>query len=180
MFYLQHFHQPLSGFCEVLIRLQNTPSLPLGNPPHCRLQLPSDHQSMVGLSDVLLGILLAVGSEVLHSSPRHLLQKHLVTPVLPHIDYLLDPPSYCVGYGGMLGLFQYHRLEDDKLLQVPLSIPHPMQLVVQGHNEVNWNSIYNNHNNERHTVRKIFSSNKYHQIFSELSYRQSNVKDTKT
>ena len=54
---------------------------------------------MIVLSHGILGLLPIGGGELLRASLQRLLHKHLVTPCLKHIDYLLDPPPYCVGCG---------------------------------------------------------------------------------
>ena len=66
--------------------------------------------------------------EVLCARAQGVLGEHPMLVVLPSVQALLYPPSDGVGCGDMLGLLQYHRLEDDEPLQVPQSVPHPKQL----------------------------------------------------
>ena len=94
------------------------------------MQITSEHQDVVGLSPVLLRLLTAGGGEVLRTSAQSLLKNNTMSPGPPGVNPLLDPSSYFVGCSGMSGSLQYHRHEEYELLQVPLYVPHPMQLVI--------------------------------------------------
>ena len=54
MFDAQDLHHPIPCFCAVLHGLQEAPRLLLGDPLYRRPQLPSEHQSMVHLSPMLI------------------------------------------------------------------------------------------------------------------------------
>ena len=105
------------------------PCLPISYPLHLYTQLPLDHQAVVSLSPVLLRLLPAGGGEVLHTSTQRLLHKNPMSPGLPGVKSLFNPPLYSVGSSYMTGYLQYHCLEDNKLLQVPLSVPYPTQIL---------------------------------------------------
>ena len=139
MFGAQYLYHPLSNFCTVLLRLQHTPHLPLGNPPHHCPQLNLEHQAVVGLRPVILVLLPAGGGEVLPEITQRLLHEHPVTPGLPHVKPILDPLPYRMGCGNTLGSLQYHCLEENVPLQVPQSVLQPMKCFVQVHNKASHN-----------------------------------------
>ena len=62
---------------------------------------------------------------------QSLLHKHPVSPSVPGVEPLIDPPLYCVGCGDTESSLQYHRLEDDEPLQVPPSFQQPAQLSIK-------------------------------------------------
>ena len=82
---LQHLHYLLSVFCAVLTRMQHALCLPLGNPLHRRMQIPSEHQVVVVIVPVLLRLLPVGGSELLRANHQCLLHEYPVIPSLPRI-----------------------------------------------------------------------------------------------
>ena len=111
------------------------PRLTIGYTPYRRLYIPSEHQVVVSLIPVLLILLSAGGGEVLRASAQRLLHKHPMSHGFPGIEPLLNQLPCHVGCGDMLVLLQYHHLEENELLQVPLSVPHPTHIVAQGPNK---------------------------------------------
>ena len=89
---------------------------------------------MVSLSIVIFRLLPKGVGKLLCTSAQRFLHKHTMSPSFPGAD-TLDPPPYCVGCGDMSSPFQYHLLEDNELIQVPLSDPYHTQLVRQGLNK---------------------------------------------
>ena len=83
---------------------------------------------MLRLCPVLHRLLPGGNGEVLCARVQVVLHNHLMFAVLPSVQVLLYPPSDGVGCGDMLVSLQYHRLEDDELLQVPRSVPYALKL----------------------------------------------------
>ena len=104
MFGAQHLHHPIPHFCAVLRRLQHAPHISLGKPLNFRLQIPLEHHAMVRIRPVLFCLLPAGGNELLGTSAHLLLHQYLVSPRVPGVKPLLDPPPDCVGCGDMVGL----------------------------------------------------------------------------
>ena len=86
---------------------------------------------MIRLCPVLLGILPVGDGEVLCTCAQGVLHEHPMSDGLPRVHPISDTPSDGVGCGDMSGLLQNHCMEDDGLLQVPLSVLHPAQLSPQ-------------------------------------------------
>ena len=93
------------------------------------------HQVVVSPSPVLHGLLPVGDGEVLFACAQGDLHKHPTTAGLPSVQLVPYPPLDGVGCNYMSGLLQNHCMEDDGLLQVPLSVLHPAQLSPQRLNE---------------------------------------------
>ena len=127
----QHVHHQFTGFGAVVFRLDRAPILPLCDPLYCCPQFPYEKMAVIRLCPVILGILSTGGGEVLLTRPHRIFHQHTMPPCLPSIQPLLYPLPYCVVCGDMLGSLQYHHMEDNAPLRVPMSILHPKQLLVQ-------------------------------------------------
>ena len=94
---------------------------------------------MVYLCPVICRLLPLGDGEVLCARAQDVLDKHPIFAVLPSVQALHCPPSDSMGYGDMLVSLQYHLLEDDEPLRVPLSVPHPPHLSPKRLNETSPN-----------------------------------------
>ena len=81
MFGAHHLHHLLPGFISIFFRLKH--DLLLFNTPHRPPQIPAEHEAVIVLSPVILGLLYAGGSEVLLKCPQCLLYEHPLPPYLP-------------------------------------------------------------------------------------------------
>ena len=79
---------------------------------------------MVFLCPVLRQLLPPGDGEIICARAQGVLDEHPILVILPSVQELLYPPLDGVGCGDMLGSLQYHRLEYEEPLQVPLSVPH--------------------------------------------------------
>ena len=86
---------------------------------------------MVSLGPVLLRLLPSGDSKVLLARSQRVLDQHRVFALPPGVQPLFDAPADRLGYGDMTGSLQDHRLNVDEPLQVPPSLPHPLQILPQ-------------------------------------------------
>ena len=84
---------------------------------------------------MIIRLLPACDGEVLCTHAQGVIHEHPMMAGLPSVQPFFYPPSDAVGCGDVSDSLHDHHLEDNEPLQVPLSVPHPVQLSPQRLNE---------------------------------------------
>ena len=89
---------------------------------------PTEHQAVIGLCPVLRHLLSLGDSEVFRTHLQRVFHQHHVLSLHPGVQSLFYAPTDGLGCGDMSSLLQDHCLTDNVPLQVPQSVPHPIEL----------------------------------------------------
>ena len=100
--------------------LEDPALLLVGNPLDSRAGITPEHQALEDIIPVLLGILCPTGGEVLHLGACRILCQNLELPRLTSIQAAVNYPPDHAGAGHVSGVLEYHHLEDNAHLSVPV------------------------------------------------------------